>query len=194
MMEIDQERRQDMQPAHGAALHVHYMLPTPWICMAICIAVITVAAAETAIHVGNDGVLYIGDEGTDARVRIAGVDINNLQQQMDLMKQQMSLMNRKLDRTDKLTWQTVKFEYKLAAVDPAVGDLFGSSLAGNGDLLFVGTSRDDNNAPDSGSVCAFEKNRISHRFHPKYKLTTTNAAADDYFGSSVCVAVYWCTW
>ena len=77
-------------------------------------------------------------------------------------------------------------EAKLTASDAAGADLFGWSVAVDGDTVAVGALFDDADAIDSGSAYVFYYDGA--RWVEEAKLTASDAAADDEFGSSVAVA------
>ncbi|MEK6644829.1 MAG: thrombospondin type 3 repeat-containing protein [Planctomycetota bacterium] len=80
---------------------------------------------------------------------------------------------------------------KLTASDPAVGDLFGRSVAVSGDTTVVGAYGDDDACPsdpncDSGSAYVFV--RYGLNWIEQAKLTASDAARGDFFGRSVAVS------
>ena len=76
--------------------------------------------------------------------------------------------------------QTRTEDAKLVASDGAADDLFGYSVAVDGNTAFIGAVRDDDNGENSGAVYVFVRTGTSWTQHSK--LTT---ASDGYFGSSV---------
>gem|GEM_PF-930337 len=73
---------------------------------------------------------------------------------------------------------------KLTASDAAAGDYFGSHVALSGNIAIVGAGRDDNAGSDSGSAYIFEKPIDGWvNMTETAKLTASDAAAEDYFGS-----------
>ena len=79
---------------------------------------------------------------------------------------------------------------KLTASDPAAGDRFGTSVGIDGDTVVVSARRDDhNNKTDAGSVYVFIKpsDGWADSNAETAKLTASDAAASDWFGSSVGV-------
>ena len=65
-------------------------------------------------------------------------------------------------------------------------DNFGDSVAIAGDTIVVGAPGDDDNGSDSGSAYVFT--RTGTTWTEQAKLTASDGAADDYFGSSVAIA------
>ena len=74
---------------------------------------------------------------------------------------------------------------KLTASDGAASDYFGDSVAIDGDTLVVGARYDDDNGSASGSVYVFIHSGII--WTQQAKLTASDGAADDRFGSSVAI-------
>ena len=74
---------------------------------------------------------------------------------------------------------------KLTASDWDRYDYFGSSVAVDGDTVVVGATRDDDNGNKSGSAYVFT--RQSGAWSQAAKLTASDGARYDYFGSSVAV-------
>ena len=75
---------------------------------------------------------------------------------------------------------------KLTASDAAAGDLFGWSVAIDGDTIVVGALRgDDDNGEDSGS--AYVYTRTGTTWTEQAKLTASDGAAGDQFGWSVAI-------
>jgi hypothetical protein len=77
-------------------------------------------------------------------------------------------------------------DQKLWASDAAVSDLFGISVAIDGEWLLVGASRDDDNAEESGSAYVFRRNGLTWEEHQK--LTAFDGAETDQFGGSVALS------
>ncbi len=75
---------------------------------------------------------------------------------------------------------------KLTASDGAAGDLFGSGVSVSGSRVVVGAARDDDNGNNSGSAYVFE--RGSDGAWSQTKLTASDGAAGDLFGSGVSVS------
>ncbi len=69
---------------------------------------------------------------------------------------------------------------KLTASDAAVGDWFGHSTSIIGDTALIGSERDNDAGPDSGSVYVFE--RSGSTWTEQAKLTASDAAPFDFFG------------
>lgn len=79
-------------------------------------------------------------------------------------------------------WGQVK---ELTASDAAAGDVFGSSVAIDGDAIVVGAPGDDDGGAYSGSAYVFERDSGgSDNWGQTGKLTAANAAAYDYFGAA----------
>lgn len=74
---------------------------------------------------------------------------------------------------------------KLTASDAAAGDLFGLSVALSADTALVGARWDDDDGFQSGSAYVFT--RLGSIWSPQAKLTASDAAAGDNFGSSVAL-------
>ena len=83
---------------------------------------------------------------------------------------------------------------KLTASDTAEEDEFGTSVAISGDTAIVGATHNDdacagNNRCDSGSSYVFNRNQGgAHNWGERLKLTASDAAANDVFGTFVAVA------
>ena len=75
---------------------------------------------------------------------------------------------------------------KLTASDGQTGDIFGSSVAIDGDTAIVGAYWDDDRGTDSGSAYVFEK--INGTWTQTAKLTASDGQADDSFGGSVAIS------
>jgi hypothetical protein len=76
---------------------------------------------------------------------------------------------------------------KLTAADAAAGDTFGRSVAIAGDTIVIGAYEDDDAGTSSGSVYVFRTTDGGATYGQVVKLTAADAAADDYFGSSVAI-------
>jgi hypothetical protein len=75
---------------------------------------------------------------------------------------------------------------KLTASDASDRDLFGSSVALDGDTLAVGATYDDSGAlSDTGSVYIFSRSGTT--WTQQAKLTAPDAAANDLFGASISI-------
>ncbi len=74
---------------------------------------------------------------------------------------------------------------KLTADDRLRGDLFGYSVAVDGDTAVIGAYQDDDNGGDAGSAYVFTKG--SDGWSQTANLTAADGAADDEFGISVAV-------
>ena len=78
---------------------------------------------------------------------------------------------------------------KLTATDRAGGDQFGFSVSVDGDTMVVGADRDDDNGADSGSAYVFVRPASGDWSEARQvaKLTASDGAAGDRFGTSVSV-------
>jgi hypothetical protein len=81
------------------------------------------------------------------------------------------------------TWSE---QTKLTASDGAVGDFFGSSVAISGETAIVGAPGDDAPANNSGSAYVFV--RTGSIWTEQAKLTASDGAAGDQFGTSVAIS------
>jgi len=86
-------------------------------------------------------------------------------------------------------------ESKLGALDAVEGDLFGISVAISGDRAVVGARADDDAGSDSGSAYVFRHDdndtphdRTDDFWIQEDKLTASDAAAHDQFGTSVAIS------
>ncbi|NIP22421.1 MAG: hypothetical protein GWN67_20180 [Phycisphaerae bacterium] len=78
---------------------------------------------------------------------------------------------------------------KLTASDAAELDYFGKPVCVSGDYAVVGAPLDDDNGANSGSVYIFYRNEGgADKWGQQAKLTASDAAAGDGFGSSVCLS------
>jgi hypothetical protein len=80
------------------------------------------------------------------------------------------------------TWSE---QAKLTASDAAAEDHFGHCVSFNGDTAIVGAYANDDNGTNSGSAYVFT--RSGGTWSEQAKLIASDAAAEDYFGSSVSV-------
>jgi len=77
---------------------------------------------------------------------------------------------------------------KLTASDAAAGDLFGYSVALDGDYAVVGAYSADDGGADSGAVYIYGRNQGGdNAWGQVIKLTASDAAAGDMFGTSVAI-------
>jgi hypothetical protein len=76
-------------------------------------------------------------------------------------------------------------ETKLTASDGAIGDLFGVTLAVEGDRIFAGAAFDDDRGIDSGSVYVFESDGLGGWVETK--LVASDTGQGDHFGWLVAV-------
>jgi hypothetical protein len=76
---------------------------------------------------------------------------------------------------------------KLTASDAAAGDNFGISVSVSGDTAVIGAWGDNDGGTDSGSAYVFTRSSDG-TWTEQAKLTASDAAADDYFGTSVSVS------
>jgi hypothetical protein len=82
-----------------------------------------------------------------------------------------------------VTWQEIS---KLTALDAAAGDWFGRSVFMSGDYAIVGAVYDDDGGDNSGSAYLYYNNEGV--WEQISKLTASDAAAGDRFGSSVFIS------
>ena len=75
---------------------------------------------------------------------------------------------------------------KLTASDGAAGDFFGSSVVASGDRIVVCASSADAKGADSGAAYVYERNGMT--WTESAKLTASDGAASDRFGTSVSVS------
>jgi hypothetical protein len=85
-------------------------------------------------------------------------------------------------RFDGSSWQE---EAKLLASDGASGDIFGSSVAIDGNLALIGALYDSDNGTNSGSAYIYRFDGSAWQEEPK--LLPSDGAIDNYFGSSVAI-------
>jgi len=77
---------------------------------------------------------------------------------------------------------------KITASDGSIADEFGRSISINGDTVVVGAPLDDDGGPNSGSAYVFGRDQDGlDAWGQVTKITASNAAEHDHFGSSVCV-------
>ena len=82
-------------------------------------------------------------------------------------------------------WNEVK---KLTALDAAMSDEFGESVAIHGDIVVVGTPLDDDAGTESGSAYVFERNQGGmDNWGEVKKLTASDAVVGSRFGGSVAI-------
>lgn len=74
--------------------------------------------------------------------------------------------------------------FRLNALDLAMNDEFGSSVAVDGDRAVIGAYKDDDGGDDTGSAYVFDLTTGAQLF----KLTASDADIEDYFGSAVAVS------
>lgn len=77
-------------------------------------------------------------------------------------------------------------ETKLRAGDPGTSDEFGRSVALDGDVVVIGSFRDNDDGLDSGSTYVFRYDGAT--WMQETKITASDAATDDRFGFSVAVS------
>ena len=80
---------------------------------------------------------------------------------------------------------TLNEAQELLASDGAADDAFGYSVAVDGDTAVIGAVQDDDNGSNSGS--AYVYTRSGTTWSQQAKLTASDGAADDWFGTSVAV-------
>ena len=83
--------------------------------------------------------------------------------------------------------ETWRRDAKLIASDASSNDRFGQSVATSGNYVFVGAPNDDENGSESGSVYVFKRDASTNSWAQKTKLTASNAAPNDRFGTSVAI-------
>jgi len=78
---------------------------------------------------------------------------------------------------------------KLGASDAVASNYFGKSVAAAGDVALIGSPRSNDAGSNSGSAYVFERGASGvNAWGQVAKLTASDAATNDYFGSSVSVA------
>ena len=77
---------------------------------------------------------------------------------------------------------------KLTASDAATDDRFGNSVAISDNTIVIGAVGDDGGGNNSGSAYIYERDAATGFFEQRAKLTASDAAADDRFGSSVAIS------
>lgn len=82
---------------------------------------------------------------------------------------------------------SVLAETKLTASDGAAADIFGTVVAISGDTIVVGAPYDDDAGSYTGAVYVFQRNGSS--WGGEVKLTASDAASNDEFGTSVAISV-----
>lgn len=80
---------------------------------------------------------------------------------------------------------TAEQEAKLLPSDGAADDLFGDSVALDGDTAIIGAVRDDHHGVDSGSAYVFT--RMGSMWTERVKLLPTDVGNSDLFGGSVAI-------
>ncbi len=75
---------------------------------------------------------------------------------------------------------------KLTAEDGAAGDLFGIRVALSGDTAVIGAARDDDKGDNSGAAYVFIRSGTT--WNQQAKLTATDGAANDRFGTRVALS------
>jgi len=78
-------------------------------------------------------------------------------------------------------------EAKLTAPDAAAGDVFGSGVAVDGDVVVLGAPGDDDNGTDSGSAYVYRYNDGTGQWEQEAKLLAFDGQADQEFGRSAVV-------
>jgi hypothetical protein len=84
------------------------------------------------------------------------------------------------------SWTTWSEQAKLTASDAAAGDYFGSSVSINGNTAIIGAYGDDDAGSASGSAYVFVRSGTT--WSEQVKLTASDAAAGDQFGSTVSIS------
>ncbi|MDP6053292.1 MAG: FG-GAP repeat protein, partial [Candidatus Latescibacteria bacterium] len=88
-----------------------------------------------------------------------------------------------------LGWSAVaaaQVEFKLTASDAAAADLFGQSVSIDGDYAIVGANGNDDGGTSSGSAYIFKRSGTT--WSQQAKLTASDAAQNDDFGTSVSIS------
>jgi len=95
--------------------------------------------------------------------------------------------NARLTEIHPSIWQDVQQD-KLTASDGAASDLFGISVSTSGDYAIVGAHQDDDKGTNSGSAYIFARDALNcSDWGQMVKLTASDGADNDYFGSSVSI-------
>ena len=76
---------------------------------------------------------------------------------------------------------------KLTATDGAVNDYFGNAVSLSGFTALIGAPHDDDKGSSSGSAYIFERDETGN-WEQTAKLTASDGAQDDYFGSAVSLS------
>lgn len=77
---------------------------------------------------------------------------------------------------------------KLTAADGATSDKFGTSVSTDGYYAIVGARLNDEKGEDAGAAYIYEPNKTdSNNWDQKAELTASDAAENDYFGTSVAI-------
>ncbi|KAL7484987.1 hypothetical protein ACHAWX_000202, partial [Stephanocyclus meneghinianus] len=77
---------------------------------------------------------------------------------------------------------------KLTAAYGAAEDYFGTSVSISGNVVVVGAKYDDDIGDASGAAYIFELNESTGEWNQKAKLTASDGAGGDYFGTSVGIS------
>jgi FG-GAP repeat protein len=86
-------------------------------------------------------------------------------------------------------WDEETYSYnkhKFTASDGANYDIFGSSIASDGESIVIGANKNDDNGSNSGSAYVYHWDEKTSSY-TEYKITASNGLANDAFGSSVAV-------
>lgn len=78
-------------------------------------------------------------------------------------------------------------DQKLKASDPGEDDSFGYSVTISGDRIITGSQYNDDTYTNSGSAYIFKRNALGV-WSQEEKLTASDAAQDDYFGSTTTIS------
>ena len=81
-----------------------------------------------------------------------------------------------------------KVNNKIAALDGATGDSFGSVVAVSGNIAIVGANNDGDKGPNSGSAYVYEKDDSSGNWTEVAKLTASGGTENDFFGRAVAIS------
>ena len=150
----------------------------------------TVTYTPNAGFTGTDSFTYTVSDGTDTDTGTVSVIVGQPVKPTGLTatagKNQAALTWDDPSDNSITSYEYLKAQVaKLTASDGAANDYFGNSVAVDGDTMVVGTHRDDDNGPSSGSAYVFI--RQSGTWNQAAKLTASDGAAQDRFGYSVAV-------
>ena len=129
--------------------------------------------------------------------KFAGHDVSNVVGEVLVFDSKLSDADRASVRKRLMTkwdvptpdrrWRWVSDGNVTAGSDAAANDQFGRSVSVSGDTMVVGAPYDDHSSTDSGSAYVFTRSS-SGVWTQQQKLTASDAAVSDYFGTSVSVS------